>query len=90
MRVAEIIDAMGGRSSVAGLTGVGKAQISHMFARGAIPDCHIRLFIALKPELDWNYLLTGNNAKYLSVLTHQGVRNIRYHRLRARERAASV
>jgi DNA-binding transcriptional regulator YdaS (Cro superfamily) len=88
MRVAEIIDAMGGRASVARLTGVGAPQISHMFTRGSIPEHHIRLFIALRPELDWAYLLNGNTRKYISVLTEQGVRNVRYARLRVRERVS--
>jgi hypothetical protein len=81
MKVAEIIDAMGGRASVARLTGVGAAQISHMFTRGTIPAHHIRLFIALRPELDWIALIDSDSLPYIPVLTDKGVQANRFARV---------
>jgi hypothetical protein len=84
MNVSAIIEAMGGRPSVARLTGVKAAQISHMFTRKYIPSHHIRLFIALRPELNWDELLNANTLEYIPVLMDKGVRDIRYARLRVR------
>lgn len=81
MKVPEIIDAMGGRASVARLTGVGAAQISHMFTREYIPEHHIRLFIALRPELDWLTLLDANISNYIPVLTDTAVQANRFARV---------
>jgi DNA-binding transcriptional regulator YdaS (Cro superfamily) len=81
MNVSAIIEAMGGRPSVARLTGVKAPQISHMFTREYIPSHHIRLFIALRPELDWNELLNSNTCDYIDVLTYKGVQDLRFARL---------
>jgi hypothetical protein len=81
MNVPAIIEAMGGRPSVARLTGVKAPQISHMFTRKYIPSHHIRLFIALKPELDWDTLLHSNTLDYAEVLMDKGVQDLRFARL---------
>lgn len=81
MNVGAIVDAMGGRLSVARLTGVKAPQISHMFTRQYIPSHHIRLFIALKPELDWIELLNSNTLEYIHVLSYRGVQDLRFARL---------
>lgn len=81
MNVPAIIAAMGGRRAVARLTGVKAPQISHMFTRKYIPSHHVRLFIALKPELDWNELLNSNTRDYAEVLMYEGVQDLRFARL---------
>ena len=81
MRVREIIEAMGGRQAVQALSGIKTAQISHCITREYIPAHHIRLFIALRPELDWGYLLNFNTQDYIAVLTDQGVQRNREIRL---------
>jgi hypothetical protein len=81
MRVKEIIEAMGGRAAVQALAGIKTAQISHFLTRKYIPAHHIRLFIALRPELDWGYLLNFNTQEYIPILTDQGVQRNRAIRL---------
>ena len=88
MKVHAIIEAMGGRACVARLWGVGSAQISHCYTRDYIPAHHIRLCIALRPELDWNDLLHSDTSLYIHVLLDSGVQNVRAVRLKPR--AASV
>ena len=88
MKVAEIIEAMGGRPSVTGLTGVKASQISHMFTRNHIPSHHIRLFIALRPELNWDDLLNGNTHVYMPLLTDKGVSANRFARVLMKEHGA--
>lgn len=86
MNVDAIIQAMGGRASVVRLCGVKAAQVSHMYTRQYIPSHHIRLFIALRPELNWDELLNSDTQVYIPVLTDKGVQNVRYARLRVRDR----
>lgn len=81
MRVREIIEAMGGRQAVQALAGIKTAQISHCITREYIPAHHIRLFIALRPELDWGYLLNFNTLEYIPILTDAGVQRNRELRL---------
>ena len=81
MRVLEIFEAMGGRRAVQGLTGIKAPQLSHCITRKYIPAHHIRLFIALRPELDWGYLLNFNTLEYIPILTDAGVQRNRELRL---------
>lgn len=90
MRVKEIIEAMGGRAYVQGVCGVSKGQISHFHTFPYIPTHHIRLFIALKPELDWDDLLLSHTTPYIPLLTDKGVRGVRYARLRNSKRRAEL
>lgn len=87
MRVGEIFNALGGRRAVQGLTGIGPAQISHMFTQQNIPPHWVRLFIALHPELDWGHLLNGNTSEYIDLLRYKPVANVRLARLRTRSKA---
>lgn len=82
MKVKEIIDAMGGKAYVQRLTGVKKAQLSKFHNVPYIPVHHIKLFIALRPELDWPELLNSHTSPYIPVLTDKGVRDVRYARVR--------
>lgn len=82
MKVKEIIAAMGGKPYVQRLCGVGKAQLSKFHNVPYIPVHHIKLFIALRPELDWADLLNSHTSPYISVLTDKGVRDVRYARIR--------
>ena len=81
MRVKEIIEAMGGRQAVQAFAGIKAPQISHCITREYIPAHHIRLFIALRPELDWGYLLNFNTQEYIEILTDPGVQRNRELRL---------
>lgn len=90
MKVKEIIAAMGGRPYVQRLCGVGKAQLSKFHTLPYIPVHHIKLFIALRPELDWNDLLHSHTLPYISVLTDKGVRDVRYARLRRIKNTADL
>jgi hypothetical protein len=88
MQVGAIIEAVGGREAAQRLMGVGSAQVSHMYARGYIPAHHVRLFIALFPELDWYTLLHGDTLEYTEILLHPCVQSVRQHRLKINRRAA--
>lgn len=90
MNVAEIIDAMGGRPYVARLCGVSLPQISHFYTRGYIPEHHVRLFIALRPELNWSDFLHSDTSAYIPLLMDKGVKDVRYARLRRQPKMQNI
>lgn len=81
MKVGEIIDGIGGRRAIQGLTGLTPGQISHWIKRDYIASHWIRFFIALKPELDWVELLHGNTREFTDLLNHEHVVTTRLARL---------
>lgn len=90
MNVKAIIAAMGGKAYVQRLTGVKKAQLSKFHNVPYIPVHHIKLFIALRPELNWPELLNSHTLPYIPVLTDKGVRDVRYARIRNMRRKADL
>jgi hypothetical protein len=82
MKVKAIIDAMGGRPYVVRVCGISNSQVSHFFKLNQIPSHWIKLFIALRPELDWPDLLNSVTHEYAAVLSDKALRDVRYARLR--------
>lgn len=81
MKVDEIYAAMGGRNRIMRLTDLQPPQVSRMYTRNRITDHWIRFFIALRPELDWHYLLENDSLQFTEILSDSGIRNIRDARL---------
>ena len=83
MNTDAILAAFGGTKEIMGITGVNRQRVSHFRTQKHIPEHHIRVFIALKPELDWHSLLGSENiAVYQDLLKDRGIQNIRVARLR--------
>ena len=82
MKVEKIIDQMGGRPYLMDLCGFSKSNISHFIKQNQIPSHWIKLFIVLRPELDWDDLLNSVTLDYAKVLSDKAVRDVRYARLR--------
>lgn len=86
MKVEKIIDQMGGRAYLMGLCDFSKSNLSHFVKLKQIPSHWIKLFIALRPELDWDDLLNSVTLDYAKVLSDKAVRDVRHARLRNIER----
>lgn len=82
MKVKAIIDAMGGRPYVMRVCGISTSQISHFFKLDQIPSHWIKLFIAMRPELEWDELLNSVTQEYAPLLSDKALRDVRYARLR--------
>lgn len=85
----KILVAMGGDRTVRRLIGSSPSTISQMKARGAIPGHHVRLFIALRPELDWPALLDTDIARFSALINEDSIRRLRVARTR-RKRGESA
>jgi hypothetical protein len=82
MKVREIYDAIGGRSYIMRLTDLQPPQVSRMYTRNRIPSHWVRLFIALRPELDWHYLLDFDSPRFIEILDNSFIRDVRLQRMR--------
>jgi hypothetical protein len=86
MKVEKIIEQMGGRAYLMGLCDFSTSNLSHFIKLNQIPSHWIKLFIALRPELDWDDLLNSVTLDFSKVLSDKAVRDVRYARLRNIER----
>lgn len=82
MNVEKILLAMGGARAVRRLIASSPSTISQMKARGTIPGHHVRLFIALRPELDWPALLDVDITRFSLLINEDSVRRLRIARTR--------
>lgn len=89
MDVEKILIAMGGDRTVRRLIDSSPSTISQMKARGSIPGHHVRLFIALRPELDWPDLLDADIARFSALINEDSIRRLRVARTR-RKRGEAV
>lgn len=87
MKVDEIYTALGGRNIIMRLTDLQPPQVSRMYTNNRIPSHWVRFFIALRPELDWHFLLDTDAPRFIEILSDAGVRNVRYARMRNQKRA---
>ncbi|WP_439891577.1 hypothetical protein ACS7SF_02755 [Ralstonia sp. 25C] len=82
MDARQIIAAFGGVSNVMRITGVTRSRVSHFAVRNEIPHHYVRLFIALRPELNWVDLLGNEYPHYGAILHDAGIEKMRMQRLR--------
>ena len=87
MNVEQILSQMGGDRAVRRLTHSSPSTISQMKARRKIADHHLRFFIALRPELDWFFLLGDDVSRFVVLINEQSVRRLRLARMRNFARA---
>lgn len=87
MKVGEIYDAMGGRGYIMRITDLQPPRVSRMYTQNHIPSHWIRFFIALRPELDWPYLLDSDSRKFAEILANTSIRDLRMQRMRAQRKA---
>lgn len=90
MKAKEIIEAMGGLPYVRSLTGVTRSMVYLMISSESIASHHIRLFIAIRPELDWPNLLEADIAEYTDLLADKSLRDVRNSRRRKRGNTDAV
>ncbi|TCG08358.1 hypothetical protein BZM27_12545 [Paraburkholderia steynii] len=85
MKVLEIFELMGGRPYIMRLTDLQAARLSLMATKNHIPSHWVRLFIALRPELDWTYLLDSDSPKFMEIRANSFIRDLRAQRMREAE-----
>lgn len=90
MKVEDIINSMGGRPYLMRVCGVSTSQVSHWITQNHIPSHWLKLFIALRPELEWVELLNFVTLEVDNVLNDKALRDVRYARLRNIRRRAEL
>jgi hypothetical protein len=82
MNMKQIIHLLGGRAAVGRLIGVSPQYVSQMKSQHRFADHHLRLFIALRPELDWSALLGDDYHRFAPLYNDKYVKRLRVARTR--------